>query len=148
MNFKVSADRWSVKACVQHLALTEKDLWKWAEATLKKPANGENRKEIKMTDQEIINLSTDRSQKFNAQESAMPEQSKWNTSEEAMNAFKEERMMLIKYVKTTTEDVRNHVTKSLFGSIDAYQVMLVISSHTARHTKQIEEVKANAAFPK
>lgn len=148
LNFKASPNKWSVKECVQHLALTEKSLWEWAEATLKEPVNAESRKEIKMTDQEIINSSTDRSQKFKAQESAMPELSQWKTTEEAMNAFKEERMKLIKYVKTTTDDVRNHVTKSLFGSIDAYQVMLVISSHTARHTKQIEEVKADPGFPK
>jgi hypothetical protein len=31
---------------------------------------------------------------------------------------------------------------------DAYQWLLFLSAHTERHTKQIEEVKATAGFPK
>ncbi len=96
----------------------------------------------------MINLVTNRSQKFQAAEALKPEQSKTKTTDEAMDSFKENRMRLIKYVKTTTDDVRNHVAKMPFGSIDVYQVFLMISSHTARHTQQIEEVKADPAFPK
>lgn len=148
LNFKPAADKWSVKECVQHLAIAEVNLWKMAEEALKQPANAENRKEIKMTDQDMINFMTDRSQKFQAPETIKPEQSKWKTTPEAMKDFKEKRMKLIKYVKTTTDDVRNHVAKAPFGSIDVYQVFIMTSAHTARHTQQIEEVKADPAFPK
>jgi hypothetical protein len=45
--------------------------------------------------------------------------------------------------------MRNHVTESpMLGAMDAYQLMLLISAHTARHTAQIEEVKAHPNFPK
>jgi methyl-accepting chemotaxis protein len=148
LNFKPAADKWSLKECVQHLAITEQSLWMMADAALKEPANSEDRKEIKMSDQDMLNFMNDRSKKFHAAEILKPEQSKWKTTAEAMNAFKESRMRLIKYVKTTTDDVRNHVAKAPFGSIDVYQVFLVISSHTARHTQQIEEVKADPGFPK
>ncbi|MDQ3682859.1 MAG: DinB family protein [Bacteroidota bacterium] len=148
LNFKPGADKWSVKECVQHLAIAEENFWKMGEEALKQPANAENRKEIKMSDQDMINAMIDRSQKFQAPETFKPEQSKWKTSSEAMNAFKETRMRLIKYVKTTTEDIRNHVTKAPLGSIDVYQVFLITSAHTARHTKQIEEIKTDPAFPK
>jgi methyl-accepting chemotaxis protein len=148
LNFKPAADKWSLKECVQHLAITEQNLWMMAVAALKEPANSEDRKEIKMSDQDMLNFMNDRSKKFQAAEILKPEQSKWKTTAEAMNAFKESRMRLIKYVKTTTDDVRNHVAKAPFGSIDVYQVFLVISSHTARHTQQIEEVKADPGFPK
>ncbi len=148
LNFKQSADRWSVKECVQHLAIAEVNLWKMAEEALKQSSNAENRKEIKITDQEIINFTNDRSKKFQAPETLKPEISKWKTTQEAMNDFKENRMRLIKYVKTTTDDVRNHVAKAPFGSVDVYQVFLMTSAHTARHTKQIEEIKADPGFPK
>ena len=148
LNFKPAADKWSVTECVQHLAIAEQSLWMMAEGALKQPANSQDRKEIKITDQDMINFTTDRSQKFQAPETLKPMNSKWKTTAEAMNAFKESRMRLIKYVKTTTDDVRSHVAKLPFGSIDVYQVFLMISSHSARHTKQIEEIKADAAFPK
>jgi len=32
--------------------------------------------------------------------------------------------------------------------MDAYQVLLAMAAHTARHTAQIREAEANAAFPK
>jgi len=32
--------------------------------------------------------------------------------------------------------------------MDAYQWLLLISAHSARHTAQIEEVKADPNFPK
>ncbi len=148
LNFKPSPDKWSVQECVQHLGIAEENLWKMAEEALKQPANAENRKEIKITDQDMINFTTDRSQKFQAPETLKPINSKWKTTAETMNAFKESRMRLIKYVKTTTDDVRSHVAKLPFGSIDVYQVFLMISSHSARHTKQIEEIKTDPAFPK
>jgi hypothetical protein len=44
--------------------------------------------------------------------------------------------------------MRNHVAQMPFGYIDAYQLIVFISAHTRRHIMQIEEVKANPAFPK
>lgn len=39
----------------------------------------------------------------------------------------------------------------LFASVvivDAYQLILLISAHTNRHVQQINDVKADAGFPK
>src|SRR6267142_29864 len=46
LNFKAAADKWSVKECVFHIALSEKNLWDMVEASLKQPANPEKRSEI------------------------------------------------------------------------------------------------------
>jgi hypothetical protein len=35
----------------------------------------------------------------------------------------------------------------VMGLLDAYQWVLLVSAHAARHTKQIEEVKTSAKFP-
>jgi hypothetical protein len=39
LNFKASADKWSVKECIYHIAISEKNLWELMEATMKAPAN-------------------------------------------------------------------------------------------------------------
>ena len=148
LNFKAAPDRWSIKECVQHITLAEGGLWMMAEGTLKQPANPEKRSEIKVTDQDLIKMVADRSQKAQAPETIRPEQASWKTTEETLDAFKEKRGALIKFAKTTTDDMRNHVTTTMLGQIDAYQLLLLLSAHTKRHPLQIEEVKSNPAFPK
>jgi hypothetical protein len=36
----------------------------------------------------------------------------------------------------------------MLKTIDAYQVMLLLSAHCERHTAQIDEVKADPHYPK
>src|SRR5215213_2106812 len=140
LNFKASPDKWSIKDCMKHITLAESNLWNLAEATLKQPANPEKRAEIKVTDAEFVKMIMNRSQKQQAPEGFRPEQANWKTESEILDAFKEKRGNLIKYAKTSTDDMRNHMAQLPFGYIDSYQLMLMISAHTTRHTMQIEEV--------
>jgi len=50
-------------------------------------------------------------------------------------------------LKTTT-GLRDHVTDSPMGKLDGYEFVLLIAAHSERHTKQINEVKADPNFPK
>jgi hypothetical protein len=53
------------------------------------------------------------------------------------------------YIRTTNDDLCDHFyTHPAFGVLDGYQRLLLLSSHSARHTEQIEEVKADRNFPK
>ena len=53
------------------------------------------------------------------------------------------------YVHTTNDDLRDHFgPHPMLGTLDAYQWILLISAHSERHTKQIEEVKADPNFPR
>lgn len=146
--FKPAPDKWSVQECVMHLALSERTLWSWAEGVLKSPANGEKRQEIKLTDSQVLAGVADRTNKAQASENLLPQSATWQTTAEAVDDFKKNRSSLIKYVNTTTEDMRNHVTQSAAGVIDSYQVLLLISAHTTRHTRQMEEIKGSAGYPK
>jgi len=148
LNFKAAPDRWSIKECVQHIALAEAGLWSMTEAALKQPANPQKRSEIKVTDAALTTMVTDRSRKAQAPEVLQPQKGEAKTAEQALDNFKEKRNSLIKYVKTSTDDMRNHVAQTMMGSMDAYQLMLLIAAHSKRHTLQIEEVKADPAFPK
>jgi hypothetical protein len=148
LNFKPAPDKWSVKECVQHIAVSEGAIWQGCEAQLKQAANPEKRAEIKVTDDQVIKMISDRSNKVKTTENLQPENSGYATATDALNDFRTKRDKLIQYVKTTKDDMRNHVAQMPFGPIDTYQMVLFIGAHTNRHTLQIEEVKADPNFPK
>ncbi|MFN8290341.1 MAG: DinB family protein [Chitinophagaceae bacterium] len=148
LNFRAAPDKWSVKECMYHIAVTEKGLWALLEGALKSPANPEKRSEIKVTDEEFIKRLEDRTTKVKTAEPFEPKNTGFKSLEEALADFKTNRMAHIKYMKTSTEDLRNHVVQMPFGWIDCYQLYLMIAAHSNRHTQQMNEVKADPAFPK
>jgi hypothetical protein len=148
LKFKPAPDRWSVEECVKHIAASEEMLWQATEGTLKAAANPEKRSEIKATDEQMVKKVEDRSTKVKTIEKLMPENIPFKTTEEALASFKKNREKLIDYVKSTQEDLRDHIATMPFGMLDSYQLILFIAGHSNRHTQQIMEVKANANFPK
>lgn len=77
-----------------------------------------------------------------------PENSSFKSMTEALTAFESARAKLNDYVKSTNDDLRNHVITLQFGQLDSYQMILFMAAHTNRHTQQLREVKADAGFPK
>lgn len=148
LNYKVSPDNWSVKECAYHIAISEKNLWDMMESAMKAPANAEKRFEIKMSDEEIIAIMENRTNKVKTFAPFEPKNTPYKSIDDALNDFKSRRADHIKYMKSTTEDLRNHVLQMPFGWIDCYQLGLMIAAHTNRHTQQMNEVKAEAGFPK
>lgn len=147
LSFKASDSSWSAEGCVKHLAVSEKILWGALEEALKKPANAEKRADIKVTDDQLVNFQEGRQTKLKTLDVLKPENTTYASAAEALNSIKESRKKIIDFLNTTQDDMRNHVVELPFGSFDAYQVVLLIGSHSIRHTKQIEEVKASAGFP-
>jgi hypothetical protein len=147
LNFKAAPDKWSVKECLYHIAATEKMLWGMFEGAMKAPANPEKRSEIKVTDEQVVNMVEDRTRKAQAPEPAQPKNTGYTSMDEALNDFKKTRGEHIKYMKTSTEDMRNHVVQLPVGWVDCYQLYLFIAAHSNRHTQQMNEVKTNPSFP-
>jgi uncharacterized damage-inducible protein DinB len=148
LTFKPAADKWSIEECVKHIAAAETNLWTMVEESLNQPANPEKRAGIKFTDEQLINAVEDRSHKSSTFAALEPANSPYKTLDEALKAFKTNRGKLIDFVKSTQDDLRNHVSVTPIGTYDAYQFILLISAHSNRHTQQIHEVKANNAYPK
>ena len=148
LKFKPAEDKWGVEDCIKHIAATEQALWQMTEGYLKQAANPEKRADIKWTDEQVMKNIEDRSNKIKTYPQFEPQNISFKTTEEALASFMENRAKLIEFVKTTEEDLRNHVATLPFGSFDCYQMILFISAHSNRHTQQIEEVKANPNFPK
>lgn len=148
LSHKIGADKWSVQECVYHIAISEKNLWAMLEASMKAPATPEKKKDLKVTDEQVIKMIEDRTNKVKTFPPFEPQNTPYKSLDEAVNDFKITRAAHIKYIKSTSEDLRNHFVQMPFGLLDCYQLCLMISSHTNRHIQQLNEVRADTAFPK
>jgi len=148
LSFKADTSRWSVAQCIEHIALAENLIWQWTQGTLSQPATPEKAAEVKVTDEQILKRMIDRSQTFKAPEMLQPV-GKFASTDAAIEAYTRRRDSTINYISTTKDDLKNHfVQHPALGTINTYQLLLLLSGHSERHTLQIEEVKANPAFPK
>jgi len=150
-NFKSAPDRWSIAECAEHIALSENYIFGFvSEKIVKAPANPEKRDAAKGKDELIVKMLQDRSHKATAPEPLDPTK-KPIPGSESVKLFLDGRTQTIDYVKTTKEDLRDHLFDHpvpAIGTLDGYQWILLISGHSRRHTLQILEVKADPNFPK
>ena len=145
-NFKPAADRWSIAECAEHIAVSDDSLFDLMRQTLKSPVALEKKSAVK--DEFILQVVPDRSVKAKAPEFLQPKR-RWPDRETLIAHFKQSRDRNIAYIQTTEDDLRSHfMDHPLLKTIDAYQVMLLLSAHCERHTAQIDEVKADPHYPK
>ena len=148
LKFKPAPDRWSIEECVKHIAASEDMFWQMMDSTVKSAANPEKRGEISVTDEKLVQMIEDRSKKVKTMDMLMPENISYKNTDEAFESFKKQRDKLVEYVKSTNDELRNHVTTTPVGMLDSYQLILFTAAHSNRHTQQIMEVKADPNFPK
>lgn len=146
-NFKQAPDRWSVAEVTEHIAAAEDFLMAMiVEKVMKSPARTET-VDLKALDELVLEKISDRSNKVQAPEPLRPS-NKFGTPTESLKHFKESRARTIVFLKTT-KDLRHHAVDSPMGKkLDGYQWVLFIGAHSERHTKQLNEVKADPNFPK
>ena len=147
LNWKPADSIWSIAECVEHITLAEKNLFEMAMGTLKVNADPSKRSQLKFDDEAVKKFITDRSFKVKTREGFIPSGQFGNT-EKTLAVFNERREALIKYVKDTKDDLRNHFAEFPFGPLDTYQVLIFLGGHTRRHTMQIVELKSLPGFPK
>jgi len=147
--FKPAPDRWSVAEVSEHIAVAESTLLGLVQKRImQSPAAPEKRELVKGKDQIILERMPDRSHKAQAPEILRPT-GRWASEAELTKAFEDSRRATMDYIRTTNDDLRDHFfDHQVFGTLDGYQWLLLISAHSARHTEQIEEVKADPNFPK
>ena len=89
----------------------------------------------------------DRSHKAQAPDPLKPT-NRYGSPQGSLKAFNETRAQTEDFLRTH-DDLRAHALDSPMGKkLDAYEWVLFIAAHSARHTKQIAEVKADPNFPK
>lgn len=147
LNFKSSPASWSIAECVEHLAISETNFTMFVQQSVKAAADPTKRSEVKMTDEAVIKMITDRTTKAKTTEMFQPS-GKFGPFESTLAEFTTKRDNNISYMKTTTDDLRNHYNDFPFGKIDTYQTILFMAGHSQRHTEQIAEIMMDAKFPK
>lgn len=146
-NFKPAPERWSVAECLEHITVTEEFLFKMVSDDMKKPsAEPADPAAEKVADDKVLTMVTDRSQRFQAPEPVRPT-GRWGTPQDTLAEFLDLRARTLDYLKTTP-GLRANVSDSPVGKLDAYQRLLFISGHSERHFNQMQEVIADANFPK
>lgn len=148
LKWKPAPDKWSVFEVSEHITLAESFLFGMIDSlVMKSPAD--ETKTSGGTAEQIMKMVPDRTQKFQAPEPIRPDKAPWTSMKETLAAFKQKRGTTIDFVDKGNDDMRSHFGPNpVFKELDAYLWLFFLSAHTERHVKQIEEVKANPAFPK
>ncbi|MEP0984987.1 DinB family protein [Ekhidna sp.] len=146
LEYKMDESSWSVAECLEHIAISEKNLIDMIKMSLNEDSDPSKRSEVAMSDDQILSLITSRDQKVKTRKEFEPTDS-FGGYNNTWKTFQERRKANIKFLKTTQADLRNHYMQFPFGLIDTYQGVLFMSGHTKRHTDQIKEIIASNNFP-
>ena len=144
--YKPAPDRWSVAECAAHIIAAEQYFRDNIAATLKTPALPAAQQST-AGDGVIAKMVRDRSQKFQAP-AALEPTGKVVPKAQAIKDFEATRAKTLDYVRTTQDPLREHGSGTPPQVTTAYQLVLMLSGHTERHTAQLLEVKASPGYPK
>ena len=145
-NFKPAPDRWSVAQVTEHISAAEDFLRTLAKEKVMLAPAGEAGRDVSKTDEAVMAMVPDRSHKAQAPEPLVPT-NRFGSPEGSMKHFVESRATTEDFLRNAT-GMRDHVLDSPMGKLDAYEFVLLVAAHSERHTKQINEVKADPNFPK
>jgi hypothetical protein len=145
--FKPAPEVWSVQECAEHIILAEEYIFGASQKYLATPAVPRLATATSEADAKFVARIEDRSAKAKAPEPIKPT-GKFPTPQSAAQEFKLRRDKTIAYAKTTQDALRVHSGPGPAGPMDAYQFLLLVAAHSARHTAQIREVEANPQYPK
>jgi hypothetical protein len=142
LQFRPAPESWSIMQVVEHLMIADPIYWQDFKNAMKAPPGNRKRSG---TDENLLWYGIDRTQRQKAI-AAEDVKGKMRDLAAGLEALRKVHGQMLEYVRTTDEDLRGHVVERE-GS-DAYQWMLLISTHAQRHILQIREIKADPKFPR
>ena len=142
LQFRPSAGSWSILEVLDHLVVTEPIYWRDLSKSMQAPPSRRTRPG---SDADVLWYGIDRTQR---QKAVAGEETSGQLRDAGagLDAFRKLRARMLDYARTTGDDLRGHIVER--EASDAYQWMLLISSHAQRHILQIREIKADPKFPK
>jgi len=136
INFKPSRNALSIKACVYRIVSIEDNLWTLTQAALKQDNASSQRTN---SDESLVSLAAKDFSCHNIE---------FKNVEQALKFYKNKRTEMLKYVHTSTEDVRGHIAQTDHGNLDAYQLILLNALYCKNYMEKIQEIKEHPKFPK
>lgn len=145
LKYKPSAKEPSIEELIMVMAIKEKNCSDQIKAFMDQSANSENRLKIAVTDEQL--LSNDNYSLCKTEVTAN-NTSTWKNPAEAIKKFTALQNDHIKYIRTSTEDLRNHVIKTSAGWIDCYQYFLLMADQNSYFAEKINKIRSSPHFPK
>ncbi len=145
-NYKPAPDRWSVAECAAHIIAAEQYFRDNIAGALKSPALPAAQQST-AGDAVIAKMVRDRSTRFQAPAAIEPT-GKVVPKAQAVKDVEATRARTLEYVRTTQDPLREHGAGTPPNVTTAYQLVLMLSGHTERHTAQLLEVNASPGYPK
>ena len=143
--FRTDPDRWSIRDCVEHVAVTEDVLFDLIMRGADSPSG------VALSPDKDVRLAAvtvDRSRKFAAPEAVRPT-GRFASVAEAAQHFRASRERSLIFARECASDLRRRFTiHPLLGEIECWRCLVLLALHPARHAAQIEEIKQYPAFPK
>ncbi len=141
-HFKPGAERWSIAECAEHILTTELLALAEIKNQLSSEAATPHKTSAVGSIELLLNIVNDRVNKRIKTEEAMEPEGKWASKAEFLAAYQASQAAFKDFVKETSAEVHHHFRDSPLGKIDLYEFLYVTVAHTARHTMQIEDIKA------
>jgi uncharacterized damage-inducible protein DinB len=142
LKFRPAPGSWSILEVVDHLVVAEPIYWQNLQDAMKAPPAKQRRP---ATDEGMLWYGIDRTQRQKAIATEEPK-GQLRDVQTGLDALRKLHARMLEYVRTTNDDLRAHVVER--EQSDAYQWLLLISTHAQRHILQIREIKADPKFPK
>jgi hypothetical protein len=141
LEFRRTPGSWTILEVLEHLVLVGPIYWNDLQSAVKAPASA---RPAASRDEDILWYGIDRTNRETAIPTERPP-GKLRDAGAGLEAYRKQHAQLVRYIKTTGDDLRNHVVERQRS--DAYQWALLISTHEQRHILQIREIKADPKFP-
>jgi len=145
LNYKHSSEYLSINQLILRMAQVEEKCGVEISNIMRQPADAENRLKITLTDDRLTENRSYSIWKMNVTED---NRTTGNNPAKAIKEFMTLRNDHIKYIRTSTEDLRNHVVLTHAGWIDCYQYFLLLADQSNYFAKEINKIKSLAHFPK
>ena len=146
-SFRETPDRWSIAEIVEHLILFENFILQTIAKVLKAPPEPDKKALAAGKESLVLGLADTRSTRIQAREALRPA-GNWPDADERIAELRKTRTRTMTFAAETEADLRDHFFPHLaFGDLDCYQWLLVLARHASRHALQIEQIKADPAYP-
>jgi hypothetical protein len=145
--FREAPYRWSIAENMEHVILFENFLKGVIAKTLAEEGQPDKKPQAAAKESLVLAVGTDRGTKFNARKVVRPT-GKWPGTAELVAEFRKTRAQTLTFVAELQGDLRSHFFAHVaLGDLDCYQWLVVMAQHGARHALQIEQIKADPAYP-
>jgi hypothetical protein len=141
VGFRPGPAAWNILEVLDHLVVTGPIYWKDLRTAIDAPPRTARRR----NDDRVLWYGVDRTQRQTAVTAELPKGQVRDLAA-GLEAFNKLHARLLEYARSTGDDLRGHMVDR--ERCDAYQWLLLISTHTERHILQIREIKHNAKFPR